>query len=134
MAGDGMISRRFFKKRYEGLMNDLNELEKRLNEAKARHESLNPKPKENQYGKEMSAGIRAFMEMIGVLLGSGLMGYALDAAFKTTPTLLIIFIVLGIVTSIFNLFKLSKNLGTSIGSNSLQSGDKMDRKSPENET
>jgi ATP synthase protein I len=115
-------------------MNDLNDLEKRLNEAKARHESLNPKREPSRMGNEMATGIRAFMEMLGVLLGSGLMGYALDAYFKTAPTLLIIFIVLGIFAAIFNLYKLSRNLGTAIGSNSLQSANGIGRKSPENET
>jgi ATP synthase protein I len=112
----------------------LDDLEQRLNAAKAKHESLNPKHVPTQSGAEMASGIRAFMEMVGVMLGSGLMGYALDAYFKTAPTLLIIFVVLGIVAAIFNLYKLSKNLGTAIGSNSLQSGDKIARKSPENES
>lgn len=115
-------------------MTDPNDLKSRIEAARERHESLNPKHVPNQAGREMSAGIRAFMEMLGVLLGSGLMGYAFDAFFGTAPTLLFIFILLGIVAAIFNLYKLSKNLGTAIGSNSLQSQNKMVRNLAENDS
>lgn len=82
----------------------------------------------------MSTGIRAFMEMIGVLLGSGLMGWALDRYFGTSPTLLIIFVILGIVAALFNLYKLSRNLGTAVGSNNLQSTEKAANKPSQNES
>ncbi len=115
-------------------MSDLNDLEQRLKAAQAKHAELNPPHVQTRAGNEMATGIRAFMEMVGVILGSGLMGYALDRFFETAPTLLFIFIVLGIVAAIFNLYKLSQNLGTAIGSKNLQSPDKMARKSPENES
>lgn len=115
-------------------MIDPNDLKERIAAAKGRHEELNPIHVPSQPGREMSAGIRAFMEMFGVLLGSGLMGYSLDAFFGTRPTLLIIFIVLGLFAAIFNLYKLSKNLGTAIGSNNLQSQNKMGRNLAENDS
>ena len=111
-----------------------NDLEDRIAAAKAKHAELNPPPKPAHTGNEMATGIRAFMEMIGVLLGSGLMGYALDALFGTAPTLLIIFIVLGLIAAIFNLYKLSKNLGTAIGSNRLQSPPGVARNLAENDS
>lgn len=104
-------------------MTNQDDLESRLNAARAQHEKLNP-VEPAKYSREMNLGIRAFMEMLGVLLGSGLMGWALDAYFKTSPTLLIIFVILGIVAAFFNLYKLSRNLGTAIGSNGLQSEEK----------
>ncbi len=87
-----------------------------------------------QYSREMNQGIRAFMEMLGVLLGSGLMGWALDKYFETSPFLLIIFVILGIIAAFFNLYKLSKNLGTAIGSNGLQSDEKAANKPSQNES
>jgi ATP synthase protein I len=96
-------------------MTNLNDLETRLNDAKKKHEELNPSAPPRM-GREMNLGIRAFMEMLGVLLGSGMMGYALDAFFKTRPAFLIGFVILGIIAAFFNLYKLSKNLGTGIGS------------------
>jgi len=107
-------------------MSNLEDLNKRLEEAKARQDALNPQTP-IQSGREMAIGIRAFMEMIGVLLGSALMGYALDSFFKTAPVLLFSFIFLGILATVFNLYKLSRNLGTAIGSNSLQKTQKDDR-------
>ena len=109
-----------------------NDLEQRIAAAKAKHADLNPPHVQTRGNAEMATGIRAFMEMIGVILGSGLMGYALDAYFETAPTLLIIFIVLGIVAAVFNLYKLSKNLGTAIGSKSLQSQNEIARNLAEN--
>lgn len=114
-------------------MGRLDELDARLKMAKAQYEKDNV-PAAKAYSKEMNLGIRAFMEMIGVLLGSGLMGWALDAYFKTAPTMLIIFVILGIATAFFNLYKLSKNLGTAIGSNNLQSEEKLARKPSQNES
>lgn len=104
-------------------MTKLDDLESRLQAAKAKQLEQNP-PSKVAYTNEMNRGIRAFMEMLGVLLGSGLMGWTLDSYFETAPTMLIIFIILGILTAFFNLYKLSRNLGTAIGSKGLQSEDK----------
>ena len=111
----------------------MDDLDRRIQDAKARHAVQNP-VEPSKYSKEMNLGIRAFMEMLGVLLGSGLMGWALDAYFGTSPTLLIIFVILGIVAAFFNLYKLSKNLGTAIGSNSLQSTPENANKPTQNES
>ncbi len=105
----------------------LDDLEAQLEAAKARQASEAPQSMQT-YSREMSLGIRAFMEMIGVLLGAGLMGWALDRFFGTTPILLAIFIILGIGAAFFNVYKLSRNLGTAIGSNGLQSDGKTANK------
>ncbi len=114
-------------------MSKLDDLDAKLKEAQGKYEQQNPSAP-SVYSKEMNLGIRAFMEMLGVLLGSGLMGWALDAYFDTTPTLLIVFVILGIVAAFFNLYKLSRNLGTAIGSNRLQSEEKAARKPPQNDS
>ena len=114
-------------------MSKLDDLDAKLKAAKARVEAQAPTAP-TPYSKDMSLGIRAFMEMLGVLLGSGLMGWALDSFFGTAPALLIAFVVLGIFAAFFNLYKLSKNLGTAIGSNSLQSAEKAAKKPSQNES
>ncbi len=114
-------------------MTKLDDLNTRLEAAKAQQEKLSP-TEPSKYSREMNLGIRAFMEMMGVLLGSGLMGWALDSYFGTSPALLIIFVILGIIAAFFNLYKLSKDLGTAIGSNSLQSAEKDVRKPSQNES
>jgi len=110
-------------------MDNLKDLDARLQAARAAHEKNTPAPHGGgaQAGRDMATGIRSFMEMIGVLLGSALMGYALDALFGTGPMLLFCFIFLGIFAALFNLYKLSRNLGTAIGSNGLQNPKKDDR-------
>lgn len=110
-----------------------NDFDQRLKAAQSQLQNETA-PAPSRYSKDMNLGIRAFMEMLGVLLGSGLMGWALDAYFETSPTLLIIFVILGIVAAFFNLYKLSRNLGTAIGSNNLQSEEKLARKPSQNES
>ncbi|HEU4838006.1 MAG TPA: AtpZ/AtpI family protein [Micavibrio sp.] len=114
-------------------MTKLDDLDARLKNAKARYEKENA-PRPSAYSKEMNLGMRAFMEMVGVLLGSGLMGWVLDDYFGTTPIILIIFVILGVAAAFFNLYKLSRNLGTAIASNSLQSETKPDKKPSQSET
>ncbi len=108
-------------------MGKIDDLDEQISAAKSRLDAQSPKVV-TKYNHEMNQGIRAFMEMLGVLLGSGLMGWALDAYFKTAPFLLIIFIILGIIAAFLNLYKLSKNLGTAIGSKHLQSDEKAANK------
>ncbi len=106
-------------------MNNLNDLQSRLKDAQDRNQDK-PSSAQLESNKEMAMGMRAFMEMLGVILGSGLMGWCLDRFFGTSPILLIIFIFLGICAGFFNLYKMSKNLGTAIGSNSLHPNEKDD--------
>lgn len=105
----------------------------RLAAAKAKHEAQNPVVPPIA-SDEMNQGMRAFMEMLGVLLGSGLMGWCLDAYFGTGPRMLLIFIFLGIIAAFYNVYKLSRNMGTAIGSKSLQNGDKAANKPSQNES
>jgi len=105
----------------------------RLAAAKAKHEAQNPVVPP-MASKEMNQGMRAFMEMLGVLLGSGLMGWCLDAYFGTGPKMLLIFIFLGIIAAFYNVYKLSRNLGTAIGGESLQSTEKDANKPSQNKT
>ena len=108
-------------------MSKLDDLDKALRKAPEQQNAQNP-VLPSGHSKEMALGMRAFMEMLGVLLGSGLMGWALDAYFETSPTLLIIFVILGIVAAFYNVYKLSRNMGTAIGANNLQSTEKAARK------
>lgn len=114
-------------------MSKLDDLDAQLNSAKAQYAEQNPTAP-SRYNEQMNQGLRAFMEMLGVLLGSGFMGWALDAYFKTAPTCLIVFVILGIVAAFFNLYKLSRNLGTAIGSNNLQSEEKAANKPSQNKS
>lgn len=109
------------------------DLEERIKTAKEEYESRNAPKEPARYNREMSLGILAFMEMLGVLLGAGLMGWSMDHFFGTAPTILIIFVILGIAAAFFNLYKLSRNLGTAIGSNNLQSAEKAANKPSKNE-
>lgn len=114
-------------------MTKLEDLETQIKAAQER-QNRGIKSQPMRFSDDMNKGMRVFMEMLGVLLGSGFMGWALDAYLKTSPTFLIIFVILGIIAAFFNVYKLSKNLGTAIGSNRLQSEEKAARKPSQNES
>ncbi|MDY0210272.1 MAG: AtpZ/AtpI family protein [Acholeplasma sp.] len=61
-----------------------------------------------QFVKEYNLIISFFYELFFVLLGLILLGYVLDQWLKTTPIFTVVFALLGIFSSIFNLYKRTK--------------------------
>jgi ATP synthase protein I len=58
--------------------------------------------------KGYSQGSRVLAELIGAPIGGGIIGWALDRWFDTSPWLLLIFLTLAIVAAFRNIFKISK--------------------------
>ena len=58
--------------------------------------------------KGYSQGSRVLAELIGAPIGGGIIGWALDRWFGTSPWLLLIFLALAIVAAFRNIFKISK--------------------------
>jgi len=100
----------------------LTDLERRVADAQGKH---NPPLADGPNGNpSMAIGMRIFTEMLGVLLGSGLIGWGLDQVFGTTPAFLIGLVVLGIIAAFFNAYKVATNFGSGIGFPRLQPGAK----------
>ncbi len=108
----------------------LDDLEKRLEAAQKEFDKdYNPKPSKTDQGLNM--GARAGIELVGSLLGGGLIGYLLDKWLETGPTLFIIFLILGAITAFYNIYKITINAGTSVGFKGLQEGSKPAKQSPD---
>jgi ATP synthase protein I len=96
--------------------------EERLSKARKEFdEEYNPKPNVDE---GMNDGARAGIELIGGMLGGGLIGYGLDYFFNTSPIFFFIFIILGVGTGFYNIYKITMNVGTSVGYKGLKSDPK----------
>ena len=97
-------------------------LEEELKAARAEFDKdYNPPVKEDE---NISQGARAGIELVGAVLGGALLGYGLDYYFETSPAFFLIFIILGVITGFYNIYKITMNVGTSVGYKGLKSDEK----------
>jgi len=82
-----------------------NDLSKRL-EQKLKKSKTNIYSKNNGY----SIGLKISMDLISSIIVGVLIGLGLDKIFLTKPIFFIIFLVLGIITGFYSLFKNMKKL------------------------
>ena len=69
------------------------------------------KPKANYYKNNgYSIGLKISMDLISSIIVGVLIGLGIDKIFSTKPIFFIIFLVLGIITGFYNLFKTVKKL------------------------
>ena len=85
------------------MKNDFSDrLEKKLKKPKTN----NNNNKDNGY----SIGLKISLDLISSILVGAFIGYGLDKVFSTKPVFFIIFLVLGIFTGFYSLFKTMKKL------------------------
>ncbi len=111
-------------------MNDnLDNLEKRLKEAKDDYRAeYEPDPEQV---KSMSDGARAGVELVGATLGGGLIGWGLDAFFETSPICFLAFVILGVITGFYNVYKITNGISTAPGFKQLHDREKTAKQPPE---
>ena len=69
------------------------------------------KPKTNNYRNNgYSIGLKISLDLISSIVVGTLIGFGLDKIFSTKPVFFIIFLVLGIITGFYSLFKTMKKL------------------------
>lgn len=107
-------------------------LEKLEDELKAARqefdEDYNPKPAPND--ENVGVGARAGVELVGAVIGGALLGYGIDYYFETSPIFFLIFVLLGVVTGFYNIYKITMNVGTSVGFKGLKTPSKDAKQSP----
>ena len=82
--------------------------------------------------QNMNAGVRAGAELV-VTIGAGtLIGYYLDSWLGTKPAFLIVFILAGIFAGFMNIYKITQNIGDSVGYAPLHKREKEGTNAPEN--
>ena len=69
------------------------------------------KPKSNYYKNNgYSIGLKISLDLISSIVVGTLIGFGLDKIFSTKPVFFIIFLVLGIITGFYSIFKTVKKL------------------------
>ena len=68
------------------------------------------KPKTNYKNNGYSIGLKISLDLISSIIVGALIGFGLDKIFLTKPVFFIIFLVLGIITGFYSLFKTVKKL------------------------
>lgn len=83
------------------------DLDHRIAQAKAADDARAANPPTPQ-PKGYAQGSRVLMELIGAPLGGGILGYAIDHWFGTSPWALLILITLSIIVAFRNIYRISK--------------------------
>lgn len=65
--------------------------------------------------ESMNLGMRAGSELLVGMIAGGLIGYGLDHWLSTKPIFFLLFLILGVGAGFLNIYKLSQNIGTSVG-------------------
>lgn len=105
---------------------DLDELEEKIRAAKG-EEELSPqeqRKKRDRANHHMAA--KAGFEFVASVFICAALGYFLDQQFDSKPLLMILFFFLGVGVGFLSLFRLSKNMGSSVGYAQLHKNVKKD--------
>ncbi len=68
-----------------------------------------------QEAENRNLGYRAGTELLVSVIAGTVIGYWLDGELGTKPVMFLLFFVLGIGTGFWNIYKITNNLGTSVG-------------------
>ena len=79
----------------------------------------------------MSNGVRAGAELITCMVAGGLIGWGLDKWLETKPIFLIIFLLAGIFTGFWEVYRITQNAGSAVGFARLHQDEKTVRKPAE---
>lgn len=94
----------------------LNKLSSQIAEIRAEEAAEKAKKAESAKGAEnMSVGTRAGAELVTCILAGAVVGWLLDRQFETQPVFLIIFLLTGICMGFYEVYRITNNLGQSIG-------------------
>lgn len=104
----------------------------RLHDLSARIEENRPAPSgdEKPRNQDMSMGMRAGTELVSALGAGGLIGWFLDRTLDTAPIFLIIFLLTGICTGFYGVYRINRNMGHGVGFSGLQTDEKPGTKPP----
>jgi len=90
-------------------------------------EDYNPKV---EVDEGLNDGARAGIELVGAILGGALLGYGVDHLFGTSPIFFFVGVLLGVITGFYSIYKITMNVGTSVGFKGLKSPSKDAKQTP----
>lgn len=106
------------------------DLENRLKAARAEFDAdYNPKAP-GKGSESLNDGAKAGIELVGAILGGGLIGFGLDKWLDTSPACFFIFLIFGVITGFYNVYKITMGLGTGVGFMQLHKKSKTAKQKP----
>ena len=113
-------------------MTDIDDLEDKIKKAKHDEaDSQDPLNKAAQTSTDSQAGIQAGVELVGSIAVSTAIGYGLDHWLGTKPLFLILLFFMGVFAGFFNVYRVSQNLGSTVGYSELHRREKNAKTAPE---
>lgn len=112
-------------------LSDLEALDEKLKQAENLHQ---PSPKELEAQKDAEnkrVGLQAGLELTGSIVVGVFIGVALDQWLETKPLFILIFFFIGVCTGFFNVYRVTNNLGSSVGFSRLHKERKDAKTSPD---
>lgn len=113
----------------------LNKLRSELDAWKARDKQDNPQSHDHHNSQDadnMRRGMLAGTEFVGAIIVGGLIGYVLDALIGTWPILFLVWLLLGIMTGFYNIYRITNNIDIQSPFQSLHEREKNDKTSINN--
>ncbi len=100
---------------------EIETLNKRIEEEQKKHASSEMADNDPRQG--MKAGI----EFVVAITVPTFIGFKLDQWLDTKPAFFFLLMFMGMITGFYNVYRISKNLGTAVGNSRLQSEKKNDK-------
>ena len=94
---------------------DLARLNERLLKARGEDKETLQKKETEELDGQARQGIQAGVEFVAAIFLPTAIGYAIDGYFDTRPLFMLILFFLGICTGFYNVYRISKNMGTAVG-------------------
>lgn len=105
--------------------NDLNDLEQKIQQAQENRAA------KNSIQKGHNDGMQAGIEFVGSIVVGSAIGYGIDQWLNTAPFGFLIMFFMGVAAGFLSIYRISKNLGSSIGYSELHQRQKNANKTPE---
>ena len=95
---------------------DLDKLAAQLDQIQADRNKAETKRKAQDISADnMTQGVRAGVELMSPIIAGGFLGWGLDHWLGSAPAGLIVMLVLGVVTGFYNVWRVTQNIGSTIG-------------------
>jgi len=115
------------------MTDDLDNLEKKIAQFKQADQAEKAEDIEKlRDSNNLNMGLRAGTELVACIAAGTFIGWALDNWLETKPLFLIIFLLAGIGAGFMNVYKITQNIGDSVGFAALHKTKKQAKNAPDN--
>ena len=113
------------------MSSDFEDLGEKIEKARQSHLPTKEQKKKVDEKRNSHAGIQAGFELVSAIVLSTLLGLGLDHWLGTKPAFFLILFFLGVCTGFYNVYRVTQNLGTSVGFSQLHRIQKHAKTPPE---